>query len=288
MSRPGWLAVVLTAGTMAAALAARAGRRCGAGLAAFVAVAMIAASAVCGLLPVQVAARRPRLQPVWMLLAAASLAAVACASLVQDDAVSGERVARLDPRVAGLLASHLHPDAASKAVSIANLAEPPGLWFMVVMAVMFLNVKRRGGSTARIAAAAGASLGAAAVLDMVLPGWDRPEPVSLGTTAVAALGITAALFARHWLGPRQAKIAVAALSAAAAGFGIAMAVAGQPFTAMAAGACLGTAVTGAVEAAARTRWGRRLADQLPAPGSYPGPASRQSPALIRTAGGRAG
>jgi hypothetical protein len=194
----------------------------------------------------------------------ASLAAVACGVLVQD-AAAGEETARLNPRVAGLLARHVHPDAASKAVSISHLAEPPGLWFMVAMAVMFLNVKRRGGSTVRIAAATGASLAIAAALSAALPGWDGHQLVSLGAAAVAALGITTILFARRWLGPRRAGIAVAAIGAAAAGFGLALAIAGQPFTALAAGACLGAAVTGTVEAAARLRWGRWLADHPAAP-----------------------
>jgi MFS family permease len=196
----------------------------------------------------------------------ASLAAVACGVLVQD-AAAGEETARLNPRVAGLLARHVHPDAVHKAVSISHLAEPPGLWFMVAMAVMFLNVKRRGGSTVRIATAAGASLAIAAALNAVLAGWDRHQQVSLGAAAVAALGITTTLFARRWLEPRRAAIAVVAIGAAAAGFGMALAIAGQPFTALAAGACLGVAVTGVVEAAARLRWGRWLADhpRLPPP-----------------------
>jgi hypothetical protein len=220
-----------------------------------------------------VIARRPRLRPAWLLLAAATLAAVACGSLVQDAAAGGQS-ARLNPRVAGLLASHVSPGAAYKAAGIASLAEPPGLWFMVAMAVMFLNVKHRGGSTARIAAATGASLGLAAALNATLPGWDRQEPASLGAAAAASLGITTALLARHWLSPRQAGIAVAALAAAAVGLGAAMAIAGQPFTTLAAGACLGAAVTAAVEAAARTRWGRRLADQPLAPCPYPGRPAR--------------
>ena len=180
-----------------------------------------------------------------------------------QDAAADEQTARLDPRVAGLPASHVRPDIASKAASIANLTEPPALWFMAAMAVMFLNVKRRGDSTARIAAAMGVSVAIAAALNAVLPGRDRHAPVSLGAAAVAALGITTALFARHWLDPRQAKIAVAGIGAAAAGFALAMAIAGQPFTTLAAGACLATAVTATVEAAARARWGRRLADQAP-------------------------
>ena len=47
---------------------------------------------------------------------------------------------------------------------------------------------------------------------------------------------------------------------AAAGLTLALAVAGQPFTALVAGASLGTAIAAAVEAAARLRWGRWLAD----------------------------
>jgi hypothetical protein len=198
----------------------------------------------------------------------AALAAAGCGVLVRD-AATGEETARLDPRVAGLLASHVHPDAASKAVSISHLAEPPGLWFMVAMAVMFLNVKRSGGSTVRIATAVGASLAIAAALNAALPGWDRHHAghhaASLGTAAVAALGITTILFARRWLEPRRAGIAVVAIGAAAAGFGLALAIAGQPFTALAAGACLGAAVTATVEAVARQRWGRWLADHPVAP-----------------------
>jgi hypothetical protein len=189
---------------------------------------------------------------------------MACGVLVQDVAAGGE-TARLNPRVAGLLARHVHPDAAGKAAGIANLAEPPGLWFMVAMAVMFLNLKRRGGSTARIAAATGASLAIAAALNAALPGQGRHQLASPGTAAVAALGITTILLARRWLGPRQAGIAVAAIGAAAAGLGLALAIAGQPFTALAAGACLGAAVTAAVEAAARLGWGRWLADHPAAP-----------------------
>jgi hypothetical protein len=71
---------------------------------------------------------------------------------------------------------------------------------MVVMAVMFLNVKRRGGPTARIAAVTGASLGIGAALNAALPGGDHRQLVSLGAAAVAALGITATLFARRWAG----------------------------------------------------------------------------------------
>jgi hypothetical protein len=194
----------------------------------------------------------------------AALAAAGCGVLVRD-AATGEETARLDPRVAGLLASHVHPDAASKAVSISHLAEPPGLWFMVAMAVMLLNVKRRGGSTVRIATATGASLAIAAALNAALPGWDRHHAVSLGTAAVAALGITTILFARRWLEPRRAGIAVVAIGAAAAGFGLALAIAGQPFTALAAGACLGAAVAATVEAVARQRWARWLADHPAAP-----------------------
>lgn len=264
-----WLAGMLSAGALGVPLVAGGGP----GAAAVAAVAVIAVPAVCGRLPVRVTVRRPRLRPAWLLLAAASLAAVACGSLVQD-AAADEQTARLDPRVAGLLASHVHPDTASKAASFANLTEPPALWFMLAMAVMFLNVKRRGGSTARITAATGASLGAAAALNAALPGWDRQEPVSLGAAAVAALGITTALFARRWLDPRGAKIAVAGLWTAAAGFMLAMAIAGQSFSTLAAGACLGTAVTATVEAAARTRWGRRLADQAPARGTAPSPPGR--------------
>jgi hypothetical protein len=178
------------------------------------AVVFIAVPAVCGRLLVRVITRRARLRPGWLMLAAASLAAVACGGLVQDAAADAQ-AARLDPRVAGLLASHVHPDIASKAVSIASLTEPPELWFMTAMAVMFLNVKRRSGSTARITAAAGVSLGIATALNAVLPGWDRHDPVSLGAAAVAALGITTAPFARHRLGPRQAKIAAAGIGAAA-------------------------------------------------------------------------
>lgn len=124
------------------------------------------------------------------------------------------------------------------------------------MAVMFLDVKRRGRSTVRIAAAAGGSLAIAGIVNLALPGWDRHPPVSLGAAAVAALAAAAVLFAGRWLDPLRIGIAVAAAAAAAAGLVAALAIAGQPFTALAAGACLGTAVTATIEAAARLPWAR--------------------------------
>lgn len=258
-----WLAGMLAAGAVAPGVAAGIGRGGGLAAAAVAAAAVLAGPAMLRRLPVRVIARRPRLRPYGLLLAAASLAAVACGSLVQD-AAAGEQTARLDPRVAGLLASHVRPDAASKAAGIANLAEPPGLWFMVAMAIVFLNVKRRGGSTARIATATGASLAIAIGINAVLRGWDRQPPISLGAAAIAALGITTALFARHWLDPRGARIAAAAaIGVTGTTLVLAMAIAGQSFTALAAGASLGVAVTGTVEATARLRWGRWLADQSP-------------------------
>jgi hypothetical protein len=167
---------------------------------------------------------------------------------------------RLNPRVAGLLASHVPPGAASGAVSLSHLVQPPGLWIMAVMAVAFLDVRRRGRSTIRIAAAAAASLAVAAVLDTTLPGWNQHPPVSLGAAAIAAIAVATVLFAARWLGLIQTGIAVAALGLAAAGLTLALAVAGQPFTALVAGASLGTAIAATVEAAARLRCGRWLAD----------------------------
>jgi Na+-transporting methylmalonyl-CoA/oxaloacetate decarboxylase gamma subunit len=147
----------------------------------------------------------------------------------------------LNPRVAGLLASHVPPGAAHGAVSLSHLVQPPGLWIMAVMAVGFLDVRRRGRSTIRITAATAASLAIAGVLDTTLPGWDRHPPVSPGA-AIAALAVAVAFFAARWLDPIQTGIAVAALGLATAGLTLALAVAGQPFTALVAGASLGTAV----------------------------------------------
>jgi hypothetical protein len=107
--------------------------------------------------------------------------------------------------------------------------------------------------------ATAASLAIAEVLDTTLPGWDRHTPVSLGAAAIAALAISTVFFAARWLDLIRAGIA-AALGLAAAGLTLALAVAGQPFTALAAGASLGTAVAAMVEAAARLRRGRWLAD----------------------------
>ena len=158
------------------------------------------------------------------------------------------------------LAGAVPPAAAWNAVGLSHLARPPGLWFMAVMAVMFLDVKRRGRSTLRIAAAAGGSLAIAGIVNLALPGWDRHPPVSLGAAAVAALAAATALFAGRWLDPVGTRIAAAAAIAAAAGLVAALAIAGQPFTALAAGACLGIAVTTTVEVASRLPWGRWLAD----------------------------
>jgi hypothetical protein len=253
-----WLAGMLVAGALAAHSVAAIGRV--AGIAGLAASAVVAAGllAVHGRLPVRSLGRQPRVRLAGLLLVAA-LAAVVCGALLQDTA-AGEETVRLNPQIAGVLARHVPPDAAWNAVGLSHLARPPGLWFMAVMAVMFLDVKRRGRSTLRIAAAAGGSLAIAGIVNLALPGWDRHPPVSLGAAVVAALAAATALFAGRWLDPVRTGIAAAAAIAAAAGLVAALAIAGQPFTALAAGACLGTAVTTTVEVASRLPWGRWLAD----------------------------
>jgi hypothetical protein len=77
---------------------------------------------------------------------------------------------------------------------------------------------------------------------------------------IPALAISTVFFAARWLDLIRAGIAAAALGLAAAGLTLALAVAGQPFTALAAGASLCTAVAATVEIAARLRCGRWLAD----------------------------
>ena len=74
------------------------------------------------------------------------------------------------------------------------------------------------------------------------------------------LAVATVLFAARWLGLIQTGIAAFALGLPAAGLTLALAVAGQPFTALAAGASLGTAVAATVEITARLRCGRWLAD----------------------------
>jgi len=74
---------------------------------------------------------------------------------------------------------------------------------MAAVAVGFLDVRRRGRSTIRIAAATAAGLAIAGVLDTTLPGWDRHPPVSLGAAAIAALAVATAFFAARWLDPIQ-------------------------------------------------------------------------------------
>jgi membrane protein DedA with SNARE-associated domain len=253
-----WLAGLLAAGALAAHSLAAIGRVAGiAGLAASAAAAA-ALLAARGRLPVRVIARRPQVRLAGLLLAAV-LAAWVCGAILQDTTAHEETV-HLNPRVAGLLASHVPPDSASGAVGLSHLVQPPGLWIMAAMAVAFLDVRRRGRSTIRIAAATAASLAIAGVLDTTLPGWDRHPPVSLGAAAIAALAVTTVVFAARWLDLIRAGIAAAALGLAAAGLTLALAVAGQPFTALVAGASLGTAVAAMVEAAARLRCGRWLAD----------------------------
>lgn len=192
------------------------------------------------------------------LLLVAALAAVACGALLQDTA-AGEETVRLNPQIAGVLARHVPPDAAWNAVGLSHLARPPGLWFMAVMAVLFLDVKRRGRSTLRIAAAAGGSLAIAGIVNLAArlgpapPGQPRCRR---GRRASRRHGAVR----RPLAGPRQDRDRLAAAAAAAASLVAALAIAGQPFTALAAGACLGTAVTATVEAASRLPWGRWLAD----------------------------
>jgi len=112
----------------------------------------------------------------------------------------------------------------------------------------------------RIAAAIGGSLAIATIVNLALPGWDRHPPVSLSAVTVAALAAATVLFAGRWLDPLRTGMAIATAAATAASLVAALAIAGQPFTALAAGACLGTAVTATVEAVSRLPWGRWLAD----------------------------
>jgi hypothetical protein len=248
-----WLAGLLAAGALAAHSLAGIGRVAGiAGLAA--GAALLAARRR---LPVRAIARRPQARLAGLLLAAVLGAWVRGAML--QDTTAREETVHLNPRVAGLLASHVPLDAALRRGQLV----PPGTASRAVDhgrdAVAFLDVRRRGRSTIRIAAATAASLAIAEVLDTTLPGWDRHTPVSLGAAAIAALAISTVFFAARWLDLIRAGIA-AALGLAAAGLTLALAVAGQPFTALAAGASLGTAVAAMVEAAARLRRGRWLAD----------------------------
>jgi len=253
-----WLAGMLVAGALAAHSLAAIGRV--AGIVGLAASAVMAAGllAVHGRLPVRSLSRQPRVRLAGLLLVA-TLAALVCGALLQDTA-AGEETVRLNPQIAGVLARHVPPDAAYNSVGLSHLARPPGLWFMAMMAVMFLNVKRRGRSTVRIAAAIGGSLAIATIVNLALPGWDRHPPVSLSAVTVAALAAATVLFAGRWLDPLRTGMAIATAAATAASLVAALAIAGQPFTALAAGACLGTAVTATVEAVSRLPWGRWLAD----------------------------
>ena len=94
----------------------------------------------------------------------------------------------------------------------------------------------------------------------MMNGWDRHPPVSLGAAAVAALASAAVLFAGRSMHPLGTAIVTATAAVIATGLMTALAIAGQPFTALAAGACLGTCVSAIVEVAARVPWGRWLAD----------------------------
>ena len=122
---------------------------------------------------------------------------------------------------------------------------------MAVMAVMLLHIKHRGRSTVRIAAAASGGLATAAIVNLLMNGWDRHPPVSLGAAAVAALACAAVLFAGRSMHPLGMVIVTAAAAVIATGLTVALAIAGQPFTALAAGTCLGICVSVMVEAAAR-------------------------------------
>jgi membrane-associated protein len=235
-----WLTGLLASGALAARSLAAIGRV--AGIAGLVGSIVVVASllAVHGRLrlPVRAIARALRAPQARLaaLLLTAALAAWVCGNLLQDTAANVETV-QLNPR-------------------------------MAVLAVAFLNVRRRGRSTIRIAAATAVSLAVAAILNTTLPGWDRHLPVSLGAAAIAALAITTMFFAARWLNPLQTGTAAAVIALAAAALALALAVAGQPFTALVAGASLGTAIAATVEAVTRLRWGRWLADPPP-----PAPAS---------------
>jgi hypothetical protein len=267
-----WLAGMLAVGALAASSLAAIGRIAGiAGLVASAAVTAVLLMAR-GRLPVWAIARGPGMRLAGLLLTA-GLAAVACGELVQDTA-AGEEMVHLNPQVADLVADHVPPDTAHGAMSLSALVQPPGLWFMAVMAVMLLHLKHRGRSTVRIAAAASGGLAIAGIVNLMGNGWDRHPPVSLGAAAVAALASATVLFAGHSMHPLGTGIVAAAAAVIAAGLMAALVIAGQPFTALAAGACLGTCVSAMVEAAARVPWGRWLADP-------PGPAAPGTDAAAR-------
>jgi hypothetical protein len=100
-------------------------------------------------LPVRAIARRPQARLAGLLLAAVLGAWVRGAML--QDTTAREETVHLNPRVAGLLASHVPPDAALRRGQLV----PPGTASRAVDhgrdAVAFLDVRRRGRSTIRIA-----------------------------------------------------------------------------------------------------------------------------------------
>lgn len=263
-----WLTGLLAVGALAANSLAAIGRVAGiAGLAASAAVTAVLLT-VRGRLSVRAIAREPRVRLAGLLLTA-GLAAVACGELLQDTA-AGEETVHLNRQVADLVADHVPPDAAHGAVGLSALVQPPGLWFMAVMVVMLLHVKHRSRSTVRIAAAACGGLATAGIVNLMMNGWDRHPPVSLGAAAVAALASATVLFASRSMHPLGTGIVTATAAVIAMGLMAALVIAGQPFTALAAGACLGTCVSAMVEATARMPWGRWLADPPGAGRELPG------------------
>jgi hypothetical protein len=98
--------------------------------------------------------------------------------------------------------------------------------------------------------------------------------LTAGLAAVACGELVQDTAAGRSMHPLGTGIVTAAAVVIAAGLMTALVIAGQPFTALAAGACLGTCVSAVVEAAARVPWGRWLAD----PPGPAGPDTRAAPA----------
>ncbi len=195
--------------------------------------------------------RRDRLAVTGLIVLAVAAAWVA-GGVVQD-AVNQEEFARIDPQVAALLARHIPDGVARATVSVARLANPPGLWLVAPMAILFAHLLARGHSTLRFAvAAAGAALLTGAA-DLVLAAPGGRDPVHPGPAVFAALWLTWTIFASRWLPPGWAVVAIVAATAVLIGLAVALIVTQTPTTSVLAGSCLGLAWAALIEALLRIR-----------------------------------
>ncbi len=193
-----------------------------------------------------------------------AVAAAWVAGGVVQDAVAREEFARIDPQVASLMLRHVPARLARATVGTARLGNPPGLWLVAPMAIMFAHLMQRGHSTVRFLAAASGAAVLAGGAALALPAPGGRDPVHPGMAVYAALWLTWTIFGWRWLPRLRAVLAIVAVTTAIIAVAVALVMTQTPATSVLAGFGLGLAWAALIEALLRIPAlpvARLLADQ---------------------------